>query len=145
MSANSRLTVAVHILSWMALVARQGEEWVTSDRIAVSVNTNPVVIRRALGQMRNRKLVRSQRGNGAGWSLARPAASISLLEVYESVESGAVFGLHAGVPNQACPIGRGIQPTLRRVYGDVEQALRGELARTSIEDVLGETLKRSST
>jgi hypothetical protein len=48
MSANSRFTVALHILTWMVLVARQ-REIVTSDQIAASVNTNPVFIRRILG------------------------------------------------------------------------------------------------
>jgi Rrf2 family protein len=139
-SANSRLTVAIHALSWMALVARKGEDVVTSDRIAASVNTNPVVIRRALGRLRKGGLVKSQRGNGAGWSLARPAASISLLEVYKSMEPGELFGLHSALPNQGCPVGRGIQPALRRVYGDVEEAVSCQLAGTSIEDVLAETL-----
>ena len=140
MSSNSRLTIALHILSWMTLVARRGIDLVTSDRIAASVNTHPVVIRRALGQLRRAGLVRVQRGNGAGWSLARAAESISLLSVYQAVEPDAVFALHPSQPNQACPVGRGIQPALRRVYGGAEEALRGELARTTVADVLEEAL-----
>jgi Rrf2 family protein len=139
-SSNSRLTIAVHILSWMTLVARRGIEVVTSDRIAVSVNTHPVVIRRALGQLRRAGLVRVQRGNGGGWSLARAAESISLLSVYQAVEPDAVFALHPSQPNQGCPVGRGIQPALRHVYGGVEEVLRAELARTTVADVLEETL-----
>ncbi|MEO3827741.1 Rrf2 family transcriptional regulator [Actinomadura sp. B10D3] len=143
MSANSRFTVAIHILSWMALVARNGEDVVTSDRIAGSVNTNPVVIRRTLGRLREAGLVQSQRGNGAGWSLTRPAASTLLLDVYEAMEPGELFRLHSTLPNQECPVGRGIQPALRRVYGDVDEAVRRRLAGTSIEDVLAETLSNA--
>ncbi|WP_433324551.1 Rrf2 family transcriptional regulator [Spirillospora sp. CA-294931] len=140
MSANSRFTVAIHILSWMALVARMGQAVVTSDKIAVSVNTNPVVIRRALGQLRAGGLVEARRGNGAGWSLTRPATAISLLDVYAAVERDGVFGLHSAEPNQGCPIGRGIRPTLGRVYADVEDAMRRRLAVTTVEDVLNDTL-----
>lgn len=141
MSANSRLTVAIHVLAWMALVSRSGRDVVTSEQIAASVHTNPVVIRRSLGKLRQGGLVRAQRGNGAGWSLARDAASISLLDVYESVESGELFGMHAHEPNQGCPVGRGIQPALQRTYGGLEEALRRELATTSIEGVLADILR----
>jgi Rrf2 family protein len=139
-SSNSRLTVAVHILSWMALVAQRGIDVVTSERIAGSVNTHPVVIRRALGQLRQAGLVKVQRGNGAGWSLARSPDAITLLDVHRAVDEEAQFALHPSQPNQGCPVGRGIQPVLLRVYGDVESSIRAELARTTIAGVLQETL-----
>jgi DNA-binding IscR family transcriptional regulator len=47
------MTIAVHVLTWMALERRNGQEIVTSERVAGTVNTQPVVIRRCLGQLRN--------------------------------------------------------------------------------------------
>jgi Rrf2 family protein len=140
MSANSRLTVATHILAWMALVARENPDPVTSDRIALSVNTNPVVIRRTLGLLSKAGLVESYRGVNAGWRLTKPADAITLLDVFSALEEGAPFGLHASTPSQACPVGRGIGPALSRVYGSIDEALRKQLAVTSIEDVLGDSL-----
>ncbi|GHO51069.1 Rrf2 family transcriptional regulator [Ktedonospora formicarum] len=105
MSANSRFTVALHTLSWMALVARQ-REIVTSDQIAASVNTNPVVIRRILGVLEKAHLVIVQHGTGAGWKLARTPEAISLLDVYQAVEQSQLFELHHSQPNQACPVGK---------------------------------------
>ena len=70
MSANSRMTVAVHILSFMILWQQRRPEPATSERIAHSVNTNPVVIRRLLGLLQKGGLVKSQRGVNAGWRLA---------------------------------------------------------------------------
>jgi DNA-binding IscR family transcriptional regulator len=52
---------------------------VTSDRIAVSVNTNPVVIRRALALLQQGGLIQSQRGANAGWVLAKRPSAITLL------------------------------------------------------------------
>ncbi|MFI6846245.1 Rrf2 family transcriptional regulator [Kitasatospora sp. NBC_00085] len=140
MSANSRMTIAVHVLAWMAFVHDMGREMVTSDQIATSVSTNAVVIRRSLADLRDAGLVTVRHGAGAGWRLARAAESITLLEVYEAVQGDAVFGMHRGEPNQSCPVGAGIQPALRRVYGDAEQAVRRELARVSIAGVLRDTL-----
>ena len=48
MAANSQFAVAVHILT---LLARKSDEHVKSSCIADSVNTNPVVIRRLMGQL----------------------------------------------------------------------------------------------
>src|SRR6266480_4270963 len=120
-AANSRLTVAVHALAWMALAQRQGREVLTSDQVAASVNTNPVIIRRCLGDLRRAGLVRVRHGAGAGWSLARPAGEITLLEVHDAVGQEPPFGLHHAEPNLECPVGRGIRPALSRVYGGIDQ------------------------
>ncbi|CAL9623030.1 Rrf2 family transcriptional regulator [Streptomyces sp. R1] len=145
MSANSRMTVAVHVLTWMALVHDRGRDVVTSDQIATSVATNPVVIRRGLADLREAGLVTVRHGAGAGWTLARAAESITLLDVFRAVhDDEPLFALHRGEPNQACPIGRGIRPALRGVYADAEEAVRRELARVTIADVLRDTLATRS-
>jgi hypothetical protein len=51
------------------------------------------------------------------------------------------FGLHHTEPNLECPVGMGIRPALSQVYGQVEKALRRELAAVSVADVLRETLE----
>ncbi|MET8005507.1 Rrf2 family transcriptional regulator [Nonomuraea glycinis] len=140
MSANSRLTIAAHALTWISLYQRQGHQVATSEQIATSANTNPVVIRRLLGELRKAGLVESRRGVGAGWSLARELESMTLLDVYEAVEPGSLFAMHRATPDQGCVIGYGIQPAMQRVYEDIEETLRRELARVTLEDVLRDVL-----
>jgi Rrf2 family protein len=140
MSANSRLTIAVHVLAWMALARGRGLPWMTSEQVAASVNTNPVIIRRSLGDLHRAALVEVRRGAGAGWSLAREPSEITLLEVYDAVEHEPLFAMHRTEPNLECPVGRGIRPALGRVYNEIDQSLRRELTRTSIADVLRSTL-----
>ena len=141
MAANSRMTVAVHALAWMALAERRGHEVLTSAEVAASVNTNPVIIRRCLGDLREAGLVHVRHGAGAGWSLARSPAEISLLQVHDAIGQEPPFGLHASEPNFECPVGRGIRPALGRVYGGIEQTMRRELAAVSVADVLRDTLQ----
>ena len=140
MGANSRLTIAVHALAWMALAREGGLDRMTSDQVAASVNTNPVIIRRSLGDLHRAGLLNVRRGAGAGWSLAREPAEITLLHVYEAVEREPLFAMHRTEPNLECPVGHGIRPALDQVYGEIDQALRSELTRTSITDVLRSTL-----
>jgi Rrf2 family protein len=140
MSANSRLTIAVHVLVWMALARERGVAWMTSDQVAASVNTNPVIIRRSLGDLRRATLVEVRRGAAAGWSLAREPREITLLDVYDAVEHEPMFAMHRTKPNPECPVGHGIRPALGQVYHEIDQALRRELTRTSIADMLHSTL-----
>jgi Rrf2 family protein len=143
-AANSRVTIAVHALAWLALAERRGQRVLTSEQVAASVNTNPVVIRRSLGDLRRAGLVAVRHGAGAGWSLARAPEDITLLDVYEAVEPAPLFGMHHTEPNLECPVGRGIRPALDRVYGEVERVVRSSLARTSIAEVLDQTLEVSA-
>ncbi|WP_405982708.1 Rrf2 family transcriptional regulator [Streptomyces sp. NBC_00158] len=136
MSASSRMTVATHTLTWMARVCpgRPGGI-VTSEQIAASVNTNPVVIRRTLGSLRDAGLVESRRGQGAGWRLARAPESITLRDVHLAVEPEPLIPLHASPPNRECPVARGIPAVLREVYDRAEEAMRAELAAVTVADV----------
>ena len=81
MGANSRLTLAVHALTWLARY-RDQYEFAPSERIANSVNANAVTLRGLLGLMENQHLVSVQCGSNAGWQIARaPEAILSLMSI----------------------------------------------------------------
>ncbi len=134
---NSRFTVAIHVL---CLLAHSRGQAVTSEHIAGSVNTNPVVIRRLLAALREAGLVRSQGGTAGGWELVKDPRQTTLLEIYRMVKPGTVFALHNKEPNPRCPIGRNIQQRLRGYYQRVQEAMEKELSQISIAEVLGGVL-----
>jgi Rrf2 family protein len=133
MKTNTRLAVATHILT---LLAQSDDAPMTSEYIAGSVNTNPVVIRRVLGSLRRARLVASQGGNGGGWRLAGDPEAITLADVYAAVEDESLFPLHHRPPNPNCPVGRHIQDALTRRFDDAAAAMKEELARSTVADML---------
>jgi Rrf2 family protein len=135
-AANSRVTIAAHALAWLELARRQGREVLTSDEVAASVNTNPVIVRRSLSDLHRANLVTARRGAGAGFSLGRPAPEITLLDVWLAVSPEPLLALHHSEPNLECPVGRGIRPVLTDLYDEATDAFRSALARRTIADVL---------
>ena len=133
MSVNSRFAVGIHILT---MLAHQQPELLTSAYIAYSVTTNPVVIRRVLGDLRRAELVTSQAGSGGGWKLRRKPEQITLLDAYKAVKEGPLFAMHAQRPNPHCDIGKTIQQTLADFFTEAETALEAQLAQSTIADVL---------
>jgi DNA-binding IscR family transcriptional regulator len=65
---------------------------------------------------------------------------MTLLDVYEAVEPGPLFAMHRARPDQECVVGSGIQPALRGIYEGIEETLRRELARVTLEKVLDDVL-----
>ena len=136
MAGNSRLTIAAHALAWLALAHRRGRAVLTSDEVAASINTNPVIVRRSLGDLQKAGLVVARRGTGAGWRLSRPPGEISLLDVYAAVSPEPLVALHHSEPNLECPVGFGIRPALSEVYDEAAAAFRAALARRTIAGLL---------
>lgn len=132
MSSNSRFTVATHILTLLA--SRKGP--VTSDEIAVSVNTNPVVIRRLLAELARAGLVVTLQGSSGGSQLSRSADEITLADIYRATEPGDLFGLHRQTPNPACEIGNNIQGVMGTIFNHAGQAVEALFGTITLAHIL---------
>jgi DNA-binding IscR family transcriptional regulator len=129
---NSRLAVAIHILT---LIASNPRDVATSEWIAGSVNTNPVVIRRITGLLKQAGLLRTQVGV-PGAELIKTPSEISLLEVYKAVQpKDELFTIHES-PNPACPVGRNIQSALDTVFDDARRAMEEQLEGQTVQDIM---------
>ena len=125
--------VATHVLT---LLAYGGGEAMTSEYIAGSVNTNPVVVRRILAMLAKAGLVVTQEGAGGGVRLAKPAKDIDLRSVFAAVDTEDLFAPHPQDPNPLCPVGGTIKAALEPTLDAAAEALLGSLAKTSVADLL---------
>lgn len=136
MKSSSKFVVAIHILSGLAVVYnKKSRAPVSSENIAWSVNTNPVVIRRIIGALKKHGLVKTIAGAAGGAMLGKPPEKITLSEIYEAVEEGSIFHLHYKRPNPECPVGSNILGALTPLLEDVEKVVDFELAKMTLDDV----------
>lgn len=141
MASNCRFAFAVHVLSVLAL--KPGEPY-TSERLAETVNTNPVVIRRLLLDLRAGGLVETHRGPGGGSLLSRPAGEINLAQVHEAVQGEfRAFGEHPNQPDKSCPVGREIERVMDGLAERASLALRREYESLTLADVLRQIQKEN--
>lgn len=129
MSVSSRSAVAIHALT---MLGHRQEHSLTSAEIAESLASNPVLVRRILGSLRDAGLVLSTEGRNGGWSLARPAREITLHDAYAAVEAGPLLARHPHPPNDACEVGRCMQQLLDVEFQEAERAMVERLRRTTI-------------
>ena len=122
---------------------RKGEDFVSSEQIASSVNTNPVMIRSLLGALRKAKLVNAKEGKGGGVRLSRSAAHISLYDVFKAVEKGPVFRLNDKKESKDCPVSCRMKSILEGVGEDVDAALKKRLGSHSLSDLVTQIEKTS--
>jgi len=130
--ASSRVSVAIHSL---LVIADGGDAPTSSDYIASSVGTHPVLIRRLMGDLRVAGIVTSKAGPTGGFILAKPMAEITLDRVYSAIEHDELFPRHVN-PNMHCPIGRAIGPVLDMVYDGTESAVRESLRHLCLSDLV---------
>jgi Rrf2 family protein len=133
MAANSQFSMALHILT---MLARSHGENVKSERLARSVNTNAVVIRRILSQLGHANLVTSQTGAFGGTRLAKEPRDIRLCDVYKVVSCGEVFALHAKSPSKDCPVGRNIEAVLCNLQKEIDRSVGEKLAQYTLGDII---------
>lgn len=134
MKISSQFSIAVHVL---CLLEIDKDNLCTSDWIAGSVNTNPVIIRRILGKLKKAKLVEVKAGSG-GATLLKDVKLISLYDVYKAMEvvsSGNLFNFHES-PNPLCLVGANIHNSLGGSLTRAEKKLEEELQKTNIYDLV---------
>ena len=134
MQISSRFTVALHIFACVEYFRDKYK--VTSDFLASSINTNPVIIRRILGQLSRAGLIRVARGTG-GIEVAMPLGDITFLDVYravEPIENGHLFHFHEN-PNPECPVGRNIHALLDGKLQSIQEAMEDRMKKYTLEDI----------
>ena len=133
MQISSRFTMAIHMF---ACIDTFSDRKMTSDFMAASIGTNPVIIRKILQQLKAAGLIEVARGTG-GVTITKPLDEITFLDIYRAVECAPdeeLFHFHEN-PNKNCPVGKNIHNVLDSRLLEVQKAMEEKLAGMTLADV----------
>lgn len=139
MKISSRFTIAVHTL--LCILSFEDKK-ITSNFLAESINVNPVIIRNILIQLQKANIITVRRGTG-GISINKKAKDITLLEIFEAVESldGKLFSFHKK-PNPKCFVGKNITKILQPKLDNIQKVMENELKKITLKDIF-DSLKKN--
>ena len=128
MRRDSRLSGVLHVLLHMA----EHDGPVTSDMLAKAMGTNPVVVRRIMAGLRDDGYVRSEKGHGGGWVLARDLAGITLRDVYEALGHPALLAMGHRTDQPGCLVEQAVNAALDTAFRDAEALLMSRLGDVTL-------------
>tara|TARA_R110002020_G_scaffold343819_2_gene558191 strand:- start:2099 stop:2554 length:456 start_codon:yes stop_codon:yes gene_type:complete len=132
MKRSSRLSLALHALVHLHL---QPAAAMTSATLAQCLMTNPVVVRRVLGELREAGIVGATKGHDGGWRLLQPASQISLYAIYTAMGENLLIRTSSDPGDQGCGIVRAVDHVMGEFLADAEALLAARLARVSLADI----------
>lgn len=135
MKINTKCSLALHILLLLAVFSKHTK--MTSESIAKSTGSNPVIVRNILGSLKRAGLVTVQRGSG-GAELAALPDEISFWDVYTAVDPSSMkelIGMHPN-PCEMCPVGSRIHDLLEEPYSDIRETMQRAMESHTLAELL---------
>lgn len=131
MKRDSRLSGVLHVLLHMA----EADTPLTSEQLAKAMQTNPVVIRRILGGLRDAGFVRSEKGHGGGWTIARDLASITMRDVYDAIGRPNLMAMGNRTDAPGCLVEQAVNAALESSFHEAEALLLDSFARVTLAEL----------
>lgn len=127
---NSELTIALHIVGF--LTAKEGEP-LTSEILAKTYGTSPVVVRRVLSKLVKAGLVESRRGSNGGSVLARKPSTINIRQVFDAIaEVQEILRRH---PGDESGVSQVLADFINDIFDEAEEALMQKLEAVTVKQM----------
>ncbi|ABQ68524.1 transcriptional regulator, BadM/Rrf2 family [Rhizorhabdus wittichii RW1] len=128
MKRDSRLSGVLHVLLHMA----EQDGPVTSEVLAKAMDTHPVVVRRVMAGLREQGLVRSEKGHGGGWTIARPLDGITLRDIYGALGGPSLLAMGHRTEAPGCLVEQAVNAALGRAFHDAEALLLARFGEVTL-------------
>ena len=147
MQISIKCSVAVHCLIFIH--EAKGIAKVTSNLLAESTGSNPVVIRNILSALKKAGLITVPRGTG-GAALCADPSQITLYQIYSALEPDGVtsiIGIHP-CDGRPCPVAQNIRKVLEPPYHKIEDAVKEAMEEITLQSMIDDfhgIVQQSST
>lgn len=125
-------------------MAEAGEP-VTSETLAVCMNTNPVVVRRTMGLLRDAGLVTADRGHGGGWRVSTDLADVTLRQLHEALGEPALFAVGNRTERPECLVEQAVNAALDGAFADAEALLMQRFESVTLAELAADFARRHAT
>lgn len=135
MQISMKCSVAVHCLIFIH--EAKGIAKVTSNLLAESTGSNPVVIRNILSALKKAGLITVPRGTG-GAELCADPSQITLYQIYSALEPDGVtsiIGIHP-CQGRPCPVAQNIHQVLETPYHKIEESIRQTMEGITLQSMI---------
>lgn len=135
MQISMKCSVVVHCLIFIH--EAKGIAKVTSNLLAESTGSNPVVIRNILSALKKAGLITVPRGTG-GAKLCADPSQITLFQIYSALEPEGItsmIGIHP-CQGRPCPVAKNIRKVLEAPYHKIEDAVREAMEETTLQSMI---------
>jgi DNA-binding IscR family transcriptional regulator len=105
---------------------------VTSEVLAKAMHTNPVVVRRVMAGLRDQGFVRSEKGHGGGWTLARDLSEITLRDIYAALGSPLLFAIGNRTDAPDCLVEQAVNAAVDATLRDAETLMLARLGDVTL-------------
>lgn len=143
MQISMKCSIAVHCLIFIH--EAKGIAKVTSNLLAESTGSNPVVIRNILSALKKAGLITVLRGTG-GAELCADPSQITLYQIYSALEPDGVtsiIGIHP-CQGRPCPVAQNIHKVLEPPYHKIEDAVKQAMQEITLQSMIDEFHELSS-
>ncbi|HEV7318996.1 MAG TPA: Rrf2 family transcriptional regulator [Ensifer sp.] len=138
MKKDSRLSSVLHALLHMA---ERGAP-MTSDELALCLRTNPVVMRRTMGFLREAGIVSSARGHAGGWAITADLATVTLRQLHETLGEPAIFAIGNRQEMPDCLVEQAVNAALDTAFAEAEALLLERFAHVTLADLAEDFARR---
>lgn len=128
MKRDSRLSGVLHVLLHMA----EADRPLTSGQLAMAMQTNPVVIRRILGGLRDAGFVNSEKGHGGGWTIARDLAEITMRDIYDAIGRPNLMAMGNRTEAPGCLVEQAVNAALDTGFREAEVLLLDRFGQVTL-------------
>lgn len=135
MQISMKCSVAVHCLIFIH--EAKGIAKVTSNLLAESTGSNPVVIRNILSALKKAGLITVPRGTG-GAELCADPSQITLYQIYSALEPdgiSSIIGIHP-CQKSPCPVAQNIRQVLKTPYQKIEDSIQQTMEGITLQSMI---------
>lgn len=138
MKRDSRLSSVLHALLHMA----EQEGRMTSDALARCLGTNPVVVRRTMGFLRDAGIVQSERGHAGGWRIQADLRTVTLRQLHEALGEPAMFAIGNRHEAPECLVEQSVNAALEGAFAEAEALLLQRFSDITLADLAADFARR---